>query len=512
MVDINIYIIKITVCLFPAVSLIYKIQYLTGDVVLTGIDFYLATEDPVQWNSQTIVPIGINLAGPTYYSNEWHFVDNFRESGGSLWPSTIPRDPVDGYPVEIIDGSTTASALILRDNKEYRTGIYTILSEGTGQLELHFDSGNHYFSSPANYSFSVTNPTDAGIQVVISESKKYDHVRNIRVIMPGYLNSYKSSPFHPIFLNDTKDFKALRFMDFSDTNGNNMASWNDRAKPNTARENSLSVTVFPIISIKYYPKGTLFSGKYCALLTFNESIDASAGHLATGQQVDIIGSDASVEFMSDLGVPGTQSLNLAAWQTNIEMISSNSFIVAFNQYWWNSKYNVTKFIPGSMKGYVQLTINHGCSLETIIDIANTQKAAPWINIPTLADDDFVLNYARLLYNRLSPYLSIYVEYSNEVWNFIFHANGYSSAKANSLGLSSVAEFVALRSVQIFNLFKTVFGSSFYSRIMTVIASQAAGSSLSDSLLAACHNSAINPYNISIKVLAIAPYFGIGVSS
>ncbi|CAF1259509.1 unnamed protein product [Rotaria sordida] len=43
----------------------------------------------------------------------------------------------------------------------------------------------------------------------------------------------------------------------------------------------------------------------------------------------------------------------------------------------------------------------------------------WINIPYGATDDYVLNVVQLMLNQLNPTINIYVEFSNELWNFIF---------------------------------------------------------------------------------------------
>ena len=40
----------------------------------------------------------------------------------------------------------------------------------------------------------------------------------------------------------------------------------------------------------------------------------------------------------------------------------------------------------------------------------------WINIPGHADDDYIVNLAKLLKATVDPSLFIYYEYANEVWN------------------------------------------------------------------------------------------------
>ena len=40
----------------------------------------------------------------------------------------------------------------------------------------------------------------------------------------------------------------------------------------------------------------------------------------------------------------------------------------------------------------------------------------WVNVPLMADDDYILQFATLLKQQLDPSLAVYVEYSNEIWN------------------------------------------------------------------------------------------------
>jgi hypothetical protein len=61
----------------------------------------------------------------------------------------------------------------------------------------------------------------------------------------------------------------------------------------------------------------------------------------------------------------------------------------------------------------------GAPWEYAILLANTLDKDIWINIPTLANDDYVIQLADLLHATLEPDRKIYVEYSNELWNFSF---------------------------------------------------------------------------------------------
>jgi hypothetical protein len=75
---------------------------------------------------------------------------------------------------------------------------------------------------------------------------------------------------------------------------------------------------------------------------------------------------------------------------------------------------VTNWSQRTPKNYA--TQQGGLAWEYAIDLANQTGKDPWINIPHLADDDYVLQLARLLKANLNPDRKIYVEYSNEIWN------------------------------------------------------------------------------------------------
>lgn len=61
----------------------------------------------------------------------------------------------------------------------------------------------------------------------------------------------------------------------------------------------------------------------------------------------------------------------------------------------------------------------GISWEHCIELANTSKSDLWINVPHMADADYIRNLAKLIKSQLNPELNVYVEYSNEVWNWMF---------------------------------------------------------------------------------------------
>ena len=198
-------------------------------------------------------PIGVNLSGIHDYSSQWMFVDAMKQcrpwivqpQAGSPWSVdtvTIPQRP-DGYPtqVPIVQGTDSfiVHTLLLRELEHlYPSGDYTLIFEGTGEIQVNFDAGNHTFTTPGiPHTFTVT-PSSGGIHLTLHRSDVNDPIHNIRVIMPGYLNTYETQPFYPDFLEFLKPFQVFRFMDPLQTNGNLIEIPQDRSTPEFYTQNS----------------------------------------------------------------------------------------------------------------------------------------------------------------------------------------------------------------------------------------------------------------------------------
>jgi hypothetical protein len=146
---------------------------------------------------------------------------------------------------------------------------------------------------------------------------------------------------------------------------------------------------------------------------------------------------------------------------------------------------------------------NGVPLEVMIQLANQTGASPWFNIPHAASDAYVRNFATMVKAQLNQNIKFYIEYSNETWNTQFSQATYVEAQGLAHNMSNNqyvagAYYTAYRSVQIFNIFQTVFGGT--SRFTRVIASQAANPGLQELTVS------YNNYFQNFDALAIAPYF------
>ena len=100
----------------------------------------------------------------------------------------------------------------------------------------------------------------------------------------------------------------------------------------------------------------------------------------------------------------------------------------------------------------------------------------WINVPAMANDDYIQNLAELIYQDLNPNLKVYVEYSNETWNDSFQQyNQVRTAAAHNpvttvkTGIFAVAQQSAFQTRYIGDVFKSVFGTE-SSRVLPVMGS------------------------------------------
>lgn len=78
----------------------------------------------------------------------------------------------------------------------------------------------------------------------------------------------------------------------------------------------------------------------------------------------------------------------------------------------------------------QYTLKGG-PYELAVELGNVAGKDVWLNVPALADDDFVRQLGALVRERLRPDLNCYVEYSNEVWNGMFQQFKQNQAAAEA---------------------------------------------------------------------------------
>lgn len=147
----------------------------------------------------------------------------------------------------------------------------------------------------------------------------------------------------------------------------------------------------------------------------------------------------------------------------------------------------------------------GVPLEVMARLANQLHAHPWFCIPHEADDEYVRSFATQVRDLVDADLTVWIEYSNEVWNSIFEQHRHAVRRGEELGLGegfvAALRFYARRSREVHRIVREVLGPE---RLFRVVAAQADNPWVAEQILG--HED----LGREVDALAIAPYFGMNV--
>lgn len=121
----------------------------------------------------------------------------------------------------------------------------------------------------------------------------------------------------------------------------------------------------------------------------------------------------------------------------------------------------------------------GMPYELMIDLANRLDKDVYICVPHLADDAYVIEMATLFRDNLEPERTIYLEWSNEVWNWIFDQAHYNNDN-RPLNLN-YGRAMAQRAGHLFEVWGSVFGGQM-NRVRRVLGLQGGFNTLNQDIL------------------------------
>lgn len=125
----------------------------------------------------------------------------------------------------------------------------------------------------------------------------------------------------------------------------------------------------------------------------------------------------------------------------------------------------------------------GVPPEIMVALANEIGADAWFNIPHMADDALVTEWARIAHDGLKPQLRSWMEFSNEVWNWQFGQAKWAEEQGKARWGQDQAwvQFYALRAGQVADLWAGVFKDD-PARLVRVVAVQNGWLGLEDQIL------------------------------
>ena len=232
--------------------------------------------------------LGTNLYAVSDFTAEWPFIDAFKTSrewiGGSssVWEDGRPLDLDEHGWVRSLGPDQIARTLLFWDvGSVYPAGDYVLLYEGEGVLDYEF--GARLKEKRAGRHVVEVDPTKGGVSIMIREVRPGNHLRNLRLLMPGgmcseaprapspeepkpaeadgaapcappacpprhctsdegcagrcvpFEESYAEAIFHPDFVAGLRPFGVIRFMDWMRTNETDIRRWEERPRLEDAR-------------------------------------------------------------------------------------------------------------------------------------------------------------------------------------------------------------------------------------------------------------------------------------
>ncbi len=265
----------------------------------------------------------------------------------------------------------------------------------------------------------------------------------------------------------------------------------------------------------------------------------------TGVRIEILSSSAANHVRNIRFVPAQFESSYATdpFYPTFAASLANFKILRFMQFFrTNGNPNVTWADRRLPDYYTQASygqnMNNGSAIEWAVDIANMANANIWVNIPYLADDDYVRNFADLVRDRLHSNLKVYVEFSNEVWNQTFleeylqgacfenpsgqqacvnTCKNYSNIKLPNgdydaywnhnecKDLEHQTSWYAQRAAHAFAIFDQEFAAT-PGRLLKVLAWQAVSSWWGGIVMDKFNGLTYNPAHVKADLFAIAPYF------
>ncbi len=156
----------------------------------------------------------------------------------------------------------------------------------------------------------------------------------------------------------------------------------------------------------------------------------------------------------------------------------------------------------------------GVPVEVLVQLANTLGADPWFNMPHRATDAYIRSFADYVRDALDPGRTVYVEYSNEVWNWQFGQAVWADDHARDRwGVDNGwMQYYGMRTAQMARIWQDAFGTGAQDRLVTVISTQTGWAGLERDALEAplwvAEDPAKNkPPASVVDAYAIAGYFG-----
>lgn len=183
-------------------------------------------------------PLGVNLENVADWDRSSMFADAMKHARhwGSVnkpWDQQAPVD-ADGWP-------TGDAGVVVMVDIPRMAGVYKLSFTGHAVVAAiaRNDSATHVqhmaYDAGTNTSTADVVIGQSETQLMLAFTETTGGVKNVKLMRPGYL---PTDTFSRPFLDRLAKFQVLRFMGYSNTNGNPQINWSDRTLPTNATQQS----------------------------------------------------------------------------------------------------------------------------------------------------------------------------------------------------------------------------------------------------------------------------------
>lgn len=157
----------------------------------------------------------------------------------------------------------------------------------------------------------------------------------------------------------------------------------------------------------------------------------------------------------------------------------------------------------------------GVPLEIMVRLANELGADAWFNIPHLATDEYITEFATIVRDTLDSRLKAHFEFSNEVWNFTFDQTDWAHEMGQARWGEDVGDaflqFYGISAANMARILDDVYGDLADAQLVKVIGVQTAVPGREEAILNAPNFLAEDANNQSpvefFDAYAVTGYFG-----
>lgn len=448
-----------------------------------GIDFlaqghqdapYLSIQHVAAQAINSKMRLGINIAEPSWYSTEWPFIDLMKTSLG-IWRTSCKR---------------------WGSNRDPNCASFGVGDNTKEQAKLDVDENDWVRSLPPRGQFNVDGTTFTQVNTKVPTSLNPENTGGQYVVRydgEGVL-SY-DAPVKKLASSAGRDVIELHY---------------DPSK--TIREQQAFVlrilqtdpnkTGNYLRNIRVYPPGGMCLHNETQFCDPNGAATQCAGSpcISLEQAAEEHGKRFDPRFLAN--IKDYDNIRFMGFQDTNGALKTTT---------WADR------TRPEMRTYHRDGYDRG-AIEVMTELGNVLDTSIWVNMPPKVDDDYIRRFAQLTLDTLEPEREVYVEYSNEAWNFGFKATYWMQDQAKALWPQETEanaylkglNWYGMRSMQVCQIWQQVWVGQ-TERLHCVVGTHTGWPSMM-SVPLKCplwqkYNGGDACYTQGIDAIAVAPYFG-----